>query len=139
MYHLSKNTCNVEQFIEFWSTQYDYPNERLYKDNIDNELTEKSVFELFEWKNGLTLSGSKRQSIYDNYITENDLISKDASTEAIKEYLNRPGGAVWRIFWLHCNYTAKFPIFDQHVYRAMAYLKEKEDLEIVSNLSLIHI
>ncbi len=132
MFLIAKKSCSKKQFIIFWSKQYDYPNELLYVDNIGKELTEKSTMELFEWKNGRPLSDLKKQSVYDNYINEVDLLSEEAGTNDIKSYLNRPGGAIWRIFWLHCNYPKKFPIFDQHVYRAMAYLNNKNDIEIMS-------
>ena len=43
----------------------------------------------------------------------------------MQEFLNRPGGAIWRIFWLHVQHTQHFPIYDQHVHRAMAFLVEE--------------
>jgi hypothetical protein len=35
------------------------------------------------------------------------------------------GGAIWRIFWLHCWQPKRFPIFDQHVHRAMVFIEEQ--------------
>lgn len=32
------------------------------------------------------------------------------------------GGVIWRIFWLHCFQPARFPIYDQHVHRAMTFI-----------------
>lgn len=40
------------------------------------------------------------------------------------------GGAIWRIFWLHCHRPDEFPIYDQHVHRAMVYVQTGETEEI---------
>jgi hypothetical protein len=45
--------------------------------------------------------------------------------EALTTFLNRPGGAIWRIFWLHLQHPKRFPIYDQHVHRAMAYMLDR--------------
>ena len=42
----------------------------------------------------------------------------------------QPGGAIWRIFWLHCNGPDLYPMFDQHVYRAMKKLVTGRSAEI---------
>jgi hypothetical protein len=132
MFMLHEKKCSDQEFFEFWSRQYNYPNEHLYKNNIKAFRTETCVLQLFEWKNGRPLSHAKKGSVYKNYINEVDLISAEADVQILKDYLNRPGGAVWRIFWLHCNYPERFPIFDRHVYRAMAHIKNKQELEIGS-------
>jgi hypothetical protein len=33
------------------------------------------------------------------------------------------GGAIWRIFWLHLWQPMRFPIYDQHVHRAMRFIQ----------------
>jgi cephalosporin-C deacetylase-like acetyl esterase len=49
------------EFVEFWRRIYgDNETEKLYSENIRRELTEKSILQLFEWKNGSRLSSSKR-------------------------------------------------------------------------------
>ena len=120
------------EFIDFWSKQYYFPNEHLYNDNIGKELTEKRIWDLFLWKNGTPLSEKKYSSVKNNFIRET--INRPSSHDdfALLSYLNKPGGAIWRIFWLHCNYPNTFPIYDQHVHRAMANLKSWEELEISS-------
>lgn len=47
-------------------------------------------------------------------------------------YLNHkePGGAIWNIFYLHCLEPEKWPIFDQHTFRAMQYIKTSQIVEI---------
>ncbi len=44
------------------------------------------------------------------------------------------GGAIYRIFWMHCWFPQRFPIFDQHVYRAMMFIQKGKRLEL-ENLS----
>ncbi|MGA2410516.1 MAG: hypothetical protein ABSG46_09040 [Candidatus Binataceae bacterium] len=117
-----------EAFVEFWSHRYDedqYP-EKIYAEHIGT-LTEDSVKALFQWKNGRKLSRAKSESIKANFI---DLIGAATALGPdidAQEFLERfpNGGAIWRIFWLHCvNRT--FPIYDQHVHRAMLWIEEEE-------------
>jgi hypothetical protein len=42
----------------------------------------------------------------------------------------REGGVIWRIFWLHCWQPERFPIYDQHVHRAMRFLQTGKPDEI---------
>jgi len=52
-----------------------------------------------------------------------------------QRYLNykENGGAIWNIFYLHILDTNKYPIYDQHTYRAMIYLQTKKIIEISNN------
>lgn len=129
---LKTHYVDASSFINCWSEQYEYENEHLYDDNIGKELTEARIWQLFHWKNGGPLSEKKQKSVKENYIKENIVIPSNTDASFLKTYLNRPGGAIWRIFWLHCNYPKKFPIYDQHVHRAMASLKGWKDIEIPS-------
>jgi len=51
-----------------------------------------------------------------------------------ERYLNhkKGGGAIWNIFYLHCLNPAKWPIFDQHTFRAMHFLQSGKICEIGS-------
>jgi hypothetical protein len=118
------------EFINFWSKQYSYPKDYLYNNNIGKELIEDRIWALFLWKNGKPLSEKKRLSVKNNFVREKIKIPSSHDNLTLLPYLNRPGGAIWRIFWLHCNYPNIFPIYDQHVHRAMATLKDWEELEI---------
>jgi hypothetical protein len=42
-----------------------------------------------------------------------------------ERYLNSTasGGAIWNIFYMHCIDPDVWPIFDQHTYRAMHFMK----------------
>lgn len=115
---------NIENFIRHWSGKYNYQWENKYDDNINKPLTESSIMELFEWKNGSVLSTLKKQSVKENY-PSNFLGNKE------DRYLNpnQSGGAIWNIFYLHCLEPNKYPIFDQHTLRAMKYIQTNEIID----------
>jgi hypothetical protein len=43
------------------------------------------------------------------------------------------GGLIWRVFWLHLQCPTHYPIFDQHAYRAVAWITQSEPPEIPSS------
>ena len=112
-------------FLNHWAAKYDYPSDDKYTGNIGNHLTETSLLELYEWKNGRPLSGLKRRSVIRNY-------PLTFSGDARARYLNHKlqGGAIWNIFYLHCLDPEKWPIFDQHTFRAMRYLQSGQIEEL---------
>lgn len=112
-----------ESFVQFWASQYRYKEEHLYLENIGKPLTQKRVLRLFEWKNGRKLSVRKISSIKSNFLPRNERLPLDFGLAFLRAYLLRPGGTIWRIFWLHLQRPDQYPIFDQHVYRAMAKLR----------------
>ncbi len=66
-----------------------------------------------------------------NYIKRVDEVRALGSTLTAAAFLERfaKGGAIWRIFWLHCCRPA-FPMFDQHVYRAMLLIEGQASDEL---------
>ena len=126
-FHLSFQLyfSNINDFINHWSKKYIDSMEYKYDNNINKPLTLKSRLALFEWKNGSKISNAKLASIEKNYPL-NFIDDKE------KRYLNdkEDGGAIWNIFYIHCLAPNKYPIFDQHTYRAMIYLKCGEIVEI---------
>jgi hypothetical protein len=118
------------EFISLWSRQYSYENEHLYDDNIGKELIEDRIWALFQWKNGGPLSKKKQVSVKENFINEKVEIPHNLDNFDLLTYLNKPGGAIWRIFWLHCNRPNIYPIYDQHVHRSMAKLNALNPIEI---------
>ena len=123
------------EFVEFWRCVYgDDKTEKLYSENIRRELTEQSILQLFEWKNTTRLSKRKEASVRRNFIEplqagrlEN--IQPDQSREDLLAHFPE-GGVIFRIFWLHCLQPDRFPIYDQHVHRAMAYLLKWPQVDI---------
>lgn len=116
---------NLQQFIEHWSSKYFYKDEDKYNRNIGKPFTEESRTDLFEWKNGSVISQKKTLSILKNYP-----LTFQGNVE--ERYLDhkKSGGAIWNIFYLHCLDSNKWPIFDQHTFRAMRYLQLGEIHEI---------
>lgn len=118
---------NFNDFINHWEKKYFYSEENKYNYNIGYPLTEKSRLELFEWKNGSIISQKKFKSIMENY----PLVYNGDREERYLNY-KKEGGAIWNIFYLHCLEPDKYPIFDQHTYRAMIYIKTGKIIEIKS-------
>lgn len=116
---------DFNKFVEHWSSKYCYSDENKYDFNIGKPLTEKSRRELFEWKNGSKISDLKTKSILENYP-----LSFHGKVE--DRYLNhtQSGGAIWNIFYIHCLEPDVWPIFDQHVFRSMRYIKTQQITEI---------
>lgn len=124
--------ANTTEFVEFWSLRYEYAEENLYTDNIGQELTEQRILDLYRWKNGTPLSGRKLESVHRNFVQRRSELAQFQPNESANEFLARfaDGGAIWRIFWLHCWQPARFPIYDQHVHRAMAFIETGNPEEI---------
>ncbi len=120
-----------QEFVEFWSGLYPEKkySEAIYQENIGRELTEDRILALFKWKNGMQPSEKKANSIK-RFLSPSERIDSDADEETLTKLLNRRGGAIWRIFWLHLQHHQKFPIYDQHAHRAMAYLLKWDKLKI---------
>lgn len=125
---LQYNNIDQEQFINFWSKYYlDSPKEILYTDRINNSKFSKGDIEkLFEWKNGMKINDHimKRTSV-------GRIVSKLSICNDLKSNFNMSVfesnfqgiSAVWRLFLLHIIQPTRFPIFDQHVYRAHFFLE----------------
>lgn len=124
--------CSLVEFVSFWSKQYQDPRERLYEENIGRPFTPTSIHALYEWKNGDPLSDKKRASVERNYVNRRHELGALPTDLDASGFLSAfpVGGAIWRIFWLHCWKPNRFPIFDQHVHRAMAVLQDRARLEL---------
>ena len=120
---LIEKVVTEAKFVAFWSERYLAKRDHLYSPNVGKPLTEKRVLELFLWKNGGPIAKHKLKSIRSNYIDQVPKLPATNDRERLIEFIRLPGGAIWRIFWLHCKRPEQFPIFDQHVYRAMCHLR----------------
>jgi len=120
------SAASPAQFVKFWSDRYNDQkyDENVYLQLIQNPPTPELVRALFKWKNGTPLSAKKRISVETNYVSRLDEILRLPETTSADDFLRifTGGGAVWRIFWLHCWKPDRFPIYDQHVHRAMTYI-----------------
>ena len=114
--------ADKEAFVEFWSGRYGGYDDEFYEANVGQELTEERILLWFEWKNGRRLSEKKRRSVLDNFVARrSELDQKHSAEELLARYTE--GGPIFRIFWLHCWQPERFPIYDQHVHRAMRFIE----------------
>lgn len=122
-------------FIDFWAARYTGYDEAFYQANIGKELTEVRILEWFTWKNGTPLSEAKRKSVLKNFVSRRGELDCVRPDETAADLLSRfrEGGAIWRIFWLHCWQPSRFPIYDQHVHRAMRFIQAGVLEEIPGN------
>jgi hypothetical protein len=123
----TQQESQVADFVEFWDQQYNYPLEHLYTTNIGQPFSAIAINELFHWKNGSVLSATKLRSVERNYVAHianvNALPRETDAASFLRTFPN--GGAIWRIFWLHCWQPGRFPIYDQHVHRAMVFIEQQ--------------
>jgi hypothetical protein len=121
---LARAPSTLAQYVNFWANQYKDPRPHLYKDHVGQPRTREAILALFEWKNGQKLSAKKRRSVMEHYVMKSPQMPNAEDREAHVAFVSRGGGAIWRIFWLHCNRPKNYPIFDQHVYRSMTFLRD---------------
>ena len=123
---------SIPDFLSHWGKSY-YDEEWKYDNNIGKPLTEQSRLELFEWKNGSRIAPKKLDSIRSNYplAFNGDLKNRYLNT-------NGSGGAIWNIFYMHCIDRSRYPIYDQHTYRAMRYIQTGKIDEISDRKSIIY-
>jgi hypothetical protein len=121
----------LKEFVEYWHGIYHDRNEQLYFSNIGKKLTSDSLHRLYEWKNGGRLSKGKKNSVEKHYISRISHLKNISKKISAKEWLEKFGHdrAIWDIFFLHV-WNQKFPIFDQHVYRAMKFIQKRELCEL---------
>ncbi|NTS42736.1 hypothetical protein HRG84_17690 [Flavisolibacter sp. BT320] len=118
---------NSRKFVEYWSAQYDYPDMDVYEESIvKTPVTAERLITLFTWKNGMPLSGKKEQALRDKIISKLTVIQtlSDNYNEALFDQHFGKLRIVWRVFLLHIINPERFPIFDQHVYRAYRCLMD---------------
>lgn len=126
---LNFRSATPEEFVSFWERLYSGYDEDFYAENIDQPLTGERIEKWFQWKNGRHLSANKSKSIR-RYRNPEEKFELDADPTTLRAFISRPGGVIWRIFWLHLQHPKIFPIYDQHVHRAMAFLLKRPDREI---------
>lgn len=132
LFVLKSILSSQEDFIRFWSNLYMDQHENYYISNIGKPLTPDNVRELFLWKNSGGASDLKKKTIEKYFVASIEEANNLSKNITPKEFLNRfrRGGVIWRIFFLHIWQPQKYPIYDQHVYRAMTFLCKGKKEEI---------
>lgn len=131
---VNKKVC-LKEFIDFWSSLYSDPHQDLYENTIENKRFKgDDIFKLYEWKNGGPLSERKKTSVK-RIVEKLDFVNqlkRRMDPEAFEKSFGKMA-AIWKIFLYHIIAPEKYPIFDQHVYRAYHYIKHGTVNEIVDN------
>jgi len=133
---LTQKHCSPKEFVDFWSFFYTYSEESLYLTNIAlRSFSAEDLRNLFVWKNGMRLSSQKNfafeRKILRNLSKVNELkarFSEDDFNHAFGEL-----STIWKIFLLHCIQPDIYPIFDQHVFRAMQCIQNKTIAEVAKS------
>ncbi|HBL76331.1 MAG: hypothetical protein A2W90_08330 [Bacteroidetes bacterium GWF2_42_66] len=136
---LQNEQASLPQFINFWSKFYNYPKEELYAKIDQPQFTEKDINDLYEWKNGMSLSGAKLGSLNKKVIAKIDTINQLKKSQKIDisafllefEELS----FVWRIFLLHIIKPQKYPIYDQNIHRCFNFIHTREHRKITNTIS----
>ena len=132
---LKHKDVSYKEFIEFWHKLYQYTSkDHLYTDSIYKpKISADDINNLFEWKNGMEVNGhpQKEASIRNvrEKINEINILKEKFSQTSFDIHFGRMS-AIWQIFLLHIINPKKFPIFDQHVFRAYIFLKSQKNEEI---------
>jgi len=131
-----KEECQPDRFVDFWSSLYAYPSENLYIDNISKQsFSSDDLKNLFVWKNGMRLSGQKNAALQSKILRKLSKVNElkaDFSLEKFNSIFSQLG-TIWKIFLLHCIQPQTYPIFDQHVYRAMNCIVNNMIVEVAKS------
>tara|TARA_R110001583_G_scaffold92594_2_gene235171 strand:+ start:495 stop:1073 length:579 start_codon:yes stop_codon:yes gene_type:complete len=132
-----QKTTNLNEFINYWSQLYSYPNENLYNNTIvKQQYSIADIQNLYVWKNNMRLSAPKQKSLESKIKAKLTIINTLKTIGDVdlnnfkKEFKNV--SAVWKIFLLHSIKPNKYPIYDQHIHRAFLYI-HNEDFSNISN------
>jgi hypothetical protein len=130
---LTREESQPDQFVDFWSSFYTYPSEDLYLDNISKaSFSSNDLRNLFVWKNGMRLSGQKDAALQSKILRNLRKVNELKTNFLLEEFNNTFSSlpTIWKIFLLHCIQPQIYPIFDQHVYRAMHCVENGTILEV---------
>lgn len=122
-------------FIKYWATVYQdvETNNHDYDRLIRREhYFPADIRTLFDWKNGMAINDHHTKLVSVNRIIENLKIVNSLKTRFDRAEFDTTFGkmsAIWQIFLLHLIDPKRFPIFDQHVYRAEMFLTQRRIVE----------
>jgi hypothetical protein len=131
-----RTAASKKAFIEFWAAQVSArdleQDQKLYTAHIDKPLSAQTLHALYQWKNQMRLSDAKRRSVQKKYVSLLPALRRLPQNTDPQAFLRRfaHGGAIWGIFLLHCWSRSRYPIYDQHVHRAMTFIRGERREEI---------
>lgn len=129
----NKQAANWSEFVNFWEKAFNYSStNESYEMYVLNRpelfiFDEHQIQMLYKWKNntGETLSSKKNASLERNILAHLPIVQQLTHTWDNEVFDNSFGkiSTIWQIFLMHIIQPNRFPIFDQHVYRAYSLLK----------------
>lgn len=126
-----------EDFVTFWKLRYRYESEIDYANTINSEINHIMLKELFIWKNGRRMSSKKEISFKNKIQRRVELLRtyRKSSKRSIRNLYDELSDVsfVWRVFACHIARPSEYPIYDQHIHRAVLYLLEDESWRGVNN------
>lgn len=135
---LQNEQSSLPQFINYWSEFYDFQQKELYAKIELSQFLEQDIIDLYEWKNGMTLSATKLSSLKSKVISKLDIINKLKTEKKVDiEYFNQEFNSlsfVWRIFLLHIIKPLTYPIYDQNIHRCFNFIHSREFQKISSSI-----
>lgn len=122
----------VDTFVAYWGAVYPQQEDlELYTPHIGN-CSAEALRHLFNGKFGARFAVATSKSVQANVIprlAELNALPEDLDAAAFLRLFSK-GGAIFRIFLLHCWRPNRFPIYDQHVHRAMSVVESGRCEEI---------
>jgi hypothetical protein len=119
--------ASPREFTEFWALRYSDKNESLYTSNINcPDHTAETLTTLFRWKIGAWLfKRMLERTVKPSFLSRIESARGLPKSVSAEDFLTQfpDGGVIYRIFWLHCWHPNRFPIYDQHVHRAMVFIQ----------------
>jgi len=134
-----KGFDDPKQFVEIWSSYYNFPNDHKYNNHIQHVLKNKiSLIKLFEWKNGTgDVISKNKMKVVDSFLDKYNILKElgeNFSWEIFEdEFKPTKSSTIWKIFLLHIINPEEFPIYDQHVFRFYNFYKKGVIEEIPNN------
>lgn len=126
-------------FIDYWAMAYDYlESNSAYDQYVSNrdstfEFDKDNLRALFTWKNktGDQLTAKKEGTMINliDSLPKINQLRQQWNDEAFRAEFGSIS-AVWQTFLMHIIQPERFPIFDQHVYRAYSYLQPGQPDEL---------
>jgi hypothetical protein len=146
------NKLKLCEFIKFWSQFYNDPknlDRKYYFPHIfpiNRSLNPNDLEKLFEWKNGMPLSGNKKKALklaikrldeINNFRRLDRISKKDIKLffKFVSENIIR-SGIVWRIFVLHIARPKELPMIDRFNFKAIEFLKTHKNKQINNSQSI---
>lgn len=134
-----QQAADWSSFVNYWDGIYNYSSKSdAYQTFVIERgssfiFNDKNVRKLFEWKNNTDdkLSVKKAKSV--EAISGNLPTLNELAENWDNSIFNTAFGkisTVWQTFLMHIIQPDKFPIFDQHVYRAYTYLQTGQAEEL---------